>query len=91
MIVISYEGPTCVHVDNQSVLSNTPMPESTLKKESSSLAYHLTREGVATYDWRIACVNDHNNEAYLLTKVLPLGDDRSRFVRNVLTHTCDSS
>ena len=80
-----------MHGDNQSVIANTKMPESTLKKKSSSLAYHLIREGVAMDDWRTAYVNAHDNEADLLTKVLPFGEKRRNFVRKVLMHIYGSS
>ena len=33
--------------DNQSLLWNTTVPESTLKKKTSSVAYHFVREGVS--------------------------------------------
>ena len=36
---IPVEGPTCIYVDNQSVLANTTIPDSTLKKKSQSIAY----------------------------------------------------
>ena len=86
MMGIPCEGPSYVCGDNQSVLANTTIPESTLKKKSSSLAYHLVREGVARDEWRTAYVNTHKNEADLLTKVLPFGEKRRGFVRKVLHH-----
>jgi hypothetical protein len=45
MMDISCEEPTFVYGDNQSVLFNTSIPESTLKKKSQSIAYHFVREG----------------------------------------------
>ena len=41
MMGISCEDPTFIYGDNQSVLSNTTIPDSTLKKKSQSIAYHL--------------------------------------------------
>ena len=41
MIGILVEGPTCIYGDNQSVLANTIIPDSTLKKKSQSIAYHF--------------------------------------------------
>ena len=86
MMGIPCEGPAHVFGDNQSVLANTTMPESTLKKKSQSIAYHFVREGSARDEWRTAYVNTHLNEADLLTKLLPAGAKRAGFVRNLLHH-----
>jgi hypothetical protein len=47
MMGVPLDGPAHVCVDNQSVVSNTTMPESVLKKKSNSIAFHLSREAVA--------------------------------------------
>ena len=86
MMGIPCEGPAHVFGDNQSVLANTTMPESTLKKKSQSIAYHFVREGSARDEWRTVYVNTHLNEADLLTKLLPSGEKRAGFVRNLLHH-----
>ena len=44
---IPVNGPTYVFGDNQSVLANTTVPHSQLKKKSNSVAYHHCREGSA--------------------------------------------
>ena len=87
MMEIPWEGPPFIYGDNQSVLCNTTIPESTLKKKSHSVAYHLVREGVARDEWRTTYVNTHSNEADLLTKTLPSGVKRRNFVRMILSHT----
>ena len=79
-------GPVFMYGDNQSVLNNTTIPESQLKKKSQSIAYHFIREGVARDEWRTAYVNTHENEADLLTKPLPSGEKRVKFVRRILHH-----
>ena len=86
MMGIPVEGPAYIHGDNQSVLCNTSRPDSTLKKKSQSIAFHFLREGVARDEWRTAYVNTHYNEADLLTKVLPHGEKRVKFVQNLLHH-----
>ena len=86
MMGIPCEGPAYILGDNQSVLANTSIPDSTLKKKSQSIAYHFVREGAARDEWRTAYVNTHENEADLLTKLLPSGDKRRGFVRNLLHH-----
>ena len=79
-------GPSYIFGDNQSVLNNTSIPESQLKKKSQSIAYHFVREGVARDEWRTAYVNTHDNTADLLTKPLPDGEKRRKFVGRLLHH-----
>jgi len=86
MMGIPCEDPAFIQGDNQSVLANTSIPDSTLKKKSQSIAYHLVREGAARDEWRTSYVNTHDNESDLLTKVLPAGEKRHGFVRRVLHH-----
>ena len=86
MMGIPVEGPAFIHGDNQSVLANTSIPDSTLKKKSQSIAYHFVREGVAKDEWRTAYVNTAENPADLLTKPLPAGEKRHNFVKKVLYH-----
>ena len=88
---MTHEGSAHVCGDNQCALTNAIMQESTLKKKSSCLAYHLVKEGVAMDDWRTARVNTNKNEADLLIKVLPFGEKRRKFVRKELVHICGSS
>ena len=83
---IMCKRPYFIYGDNQSVLCNTTIPESTLKKKSKSIACHLVREGVVRNEWRTAYVNTNNNEANLLTKLLLFGEKRKTFVRRVLHH-----
>jgi hypothetical protein len=86
MMGIACEEPAYISGDNQSVLYNTSIPDSTLKKKSQSIAYHYVREGSARDEWRTSYVSTHENEADLLTKMLPAGEKRKGFVRNLLHH-----
>ena len=86
MMGIPVEGPAYIEGDNQSVLANTTIPDSILKKKSQSIAYHFVREGSARDEWRTTYVNTHHNEADLLTKQLPSGEKQKGFVRNLLHH-----
>ena len=47
MMGIAVDLPAYVFGDNQSVFSNTSLPHSKLKKKSSSITYHMVREGCA--------------------------------------------
>ena len=91
MMGIPVYGPSYIHGDNQSVLANTTVPSSQLKKKALSCAYHFVREGSARDEWRTAYVNTHLNESDLLTKILPDGDKRRGFVRKLLHHVFRSS
>lgn len=84
MMGIPVEGPTYVFGDNQSVLCNTSMPHSSLKKKSSSIAFHYVREGVAKDKWRTAYLNTHDNPSDMLTKSLPGGEKRTKFISMLL-------
>ena len=86
MMGIPIDGCSYIYGDNQSVLANSSIPESTLKKKSQSIAYHFVREGVARAEWKTAYVTTNENEADLLTKVMPSGAKRKGFVRNILHH-----
>jgi hypothetical protein len=86
MMGIPVEGHTYVYGDNQSVLANTTMPHSNLKKKSNAIAFHFVREGTARDEWRTAYVNTHENPSDLLTKPLPSGEKRRKFCQMVLYH-----
>ena len=85
MMGISCEGPVLIEGYNQSLLTNTSIPDSTFKK-SQSIAYHIVREGVARDERRTAYIRSADNEADLLTKMLPSGDKRKGFVRKIIHH-----
>ena len=87
MFGIPVTEPAFVFGDNKSVLCNTTMPGSTLKKKSNAIAFHFVREGCAKDEWRTAYVNTHLNPADLMTKPLS-GEKRWGFVRMLLRHIC---
>ena len=86
MMGIPVDEPSFIYGDNQSVLCNTMMPESTLKKKTQSIAYHFVREGCARDEWRTAYISTHENVADLMTKPLAGGEKRWKFVRMLLHH-----
>ena len=86
MMGIPCEFPSYIFGDNQSVLVNSTVPESMLRKKSSSIAYHFVRECVAADECRIAYISTHDNIADLLTKPLRAGEKRTRFIRMILHH-----
>ena len=52
MVGITVDAPAFVFGDNQSMLTNASITHPTLKKKSSSIAFHFVREGVAKSEWR---------------------------------------
>ena len=81
---IAVDLPAFIFGDNQSVLSNTSLPHSKLKKKSCSIAYHLVREGVPKTEWATTYLNTDLNPSDMLTKSLPGGQKRTRFTYFVL-------
>ena len=81
---IPVNNPCFIYGDNQSVLWNTSIPDSMLKKKTAIVSYHFVREGVSADAWRTAYVNTKLNPADIMTKNLPTGENRYRKVRMVL-------
>ena len=86
MIGIPFEGPAYIEGDNKSVLANTTIPNSNLKKKIQRIANYFVWEGAALDEWRTTYINTHDNEADLLTKQLPSGEKIKGFFRNLLHH-----
>jgi hypothetical protein len=84
MMGVPIDGPSYVYGDNMSVLHNTSNPESTLKKKSNSIAYHLVRESIAMDEMRTGYINSAENYADLMTKNLPRGERRENLLRGVM-------
>jgi hypothetical protein len=70
MLGIPIDGPVNAFCDNKSVVTNSMIPTSTLKKKHNSIAYHRVREAVAAGVLQIAKVHTDENLADLLTKPL---------------------
>jgi hypothetical protein len=83
MMGVPLEGPTHVKADNMSVVKNSSIPESMLKKKSNSIAYHYVRERAAQGAVSISYEPTGTNVADMLTKIQP-GPVRKRLVRMVL-------
>jgi hypothetical protein len=70
MFGVEIKGPTLMFCDNESVVHNLTKPESTLKKKHNSIAFHKSREAVASRVIEVHKIGSYNNPADLLTKVL---------------------
>lgn len=69
MMGIPLEEPSVVKGDNMSVIKNSSIPESVLKKKSNSVAYHYVRERVAMGIVEISHEPTKTNLADILTKI----------------------
>ena len=87
MMGIPCDFPCYIYGDNKSVLVNSSKCTSTLKKKSCSIAYHFVREGVACDEWRVEYIPTDRNIADLLTKPLPNGEKRTKFVKSLLHYS----
>jgi hypothetical protein len=83
MMGIPVKGATQIRVDNMSVVNNTSLPESVLKKKSKSVAYHYLREAVAAGWLQIGYESTKTNSADMLTNVQS-GPERKRLAYMVL-------
>jgi hypothetical protein len=69
--------------DNMSVILNTTVPSSQLKKKHNAIAYHRVREAIAANMIRFAHIRSETNVADLLTKPLPV-DGFEKLIRPIL-------
>ncbi len=80
---VHVDGPALLLGDNLSVVLNTTVPSSTLKKKHQAICYHRIRECVAAGIIRFAHVDTVDNLADCLTKPLP-NDTFSALVKPTL-------
>ena len=71
MLGVPLEGPALMLGDNMSVVLNTTVPSSPLKKKHQACNYHRIREAIAARIVRFAHVDSVNNYSDVLTKPLP--------------------
>jgi hypothetical protein len=70
MLGIPLVGPANLFCDNQSVVVNSTVPSSMLKKKHNSISYHKVRESIAAGTIRVAKEPTESNLADILTKPL---------------------
>ena len=77
-------GCSFLYGDNQSVLCNTCIPASFLKKKNHAIAYHFIQECVAREEWVTEYFKSDNNASDPLTKTIPAGERRDWLVGHYL-------
>ena len=70
MMGVPIEGPALLLGDNMSVVLNTTVPSSVLKKKHLAVGYHRVREAIACGILRFAHIRSENNIADVLPKPL---------------------
>ena len=83
---MAHDGPTNVCCDNQGVVKNTSIPESTLCKKHNAVNYHIVREVVAADVMRVGKENTNTNPADALTKLLPYS--RKKLLLGLTSSSC---
>ena len=70
MFGVPLDGPTDTVCDNQGVVKNTSLSQSTLGKKHNAINYHVFREAAAAGILRVGKEDTETNLADLLTKLL---------------------
>ncbi len=89
MMGVPLTGPTYIYGDNESQVTNSSRPESTLKKKCNSICYHAIRDSVAMGESLISHLRTCFNLSDFLTKVIT-GAKRHRLISNVLYDMYDN-
>ena len=71
MLGVPLQGSTVLYGDNQSVVLNTTVPSSTLKKKHNAIAYNRVREAIAAGILHFFHVRSEQSVADVLTR--PMG------------------
>jgi hypothetical protein len=71
MLGVPLDGPAWMFGDNESVVTNSTVPKSTLKKRHNALCYHRVREACAARVMYFIHTPGKTNVADVLTKYLP--------------------
>jgi hypothetical protein len=70
---LELDGPALMFGDNMSVVLNTTVPSSILKKQHYAIAYHRVREAIAVRIMMFAYIKSEENVSDVLTKPLSNG------------------
>lgn len=80
---IPVDGPCDMFCDNQSVVTNSSVPASTLNKRHNAICYHRVREAQAAGTIRVGWIKGIFNLADLFTKTTMPGNERNDMVENI--------
>ena len=83
MMGVPVELPAYIKGDNMSVIKNSSVPESVLRKKSNSIAYHYVRERAAMGHISVSYEKSESNVSDMLTKIQS-GTTRRDLAKEVL-------
>ncbi len=83
MMGIPLTGPSFIYATNRLHVTNSTVPESTLKKKCNSICYHAVQESVAMDESLITHIDTGDNLSDLMTKVTR-GGKCHQLVGNIL-------
>jgi hypothetical protein len=69
-LVVALDGPALMLGDNISVVLNTTIPSSVLKKKHNAIAYHRVREAIAARIMKFSYIKSEENVSDVLKKPL---------------------
>jgi hypothetical protein len=75
---VDLEGPALMLGDNMSVVLNTSVPSSVLKKKHNAIAYHCVGKAIAAKVLRFAYLRSEENASDILTK--PLCNEKFQYL-----------
>jgi hypothetical protein len=75
---VDLDGPTLMLGDNMSVVLNTSVLSSVLKKKHNAITYHRVRKAIAAKVMRFAYVRSNENVSDILTK--PLSNEKFQYL-----------
>jgi hypothetical protein len=78
---IPIDGPTNLFCDNNAVVKNVSLPESTLSKKHNAINFHIIRESVAAKIIRVGKEDTTTNIADVFTKLVPFTRKRELLAR----------
>ena len=78
---IPIDGPTNLFCDNNAVVKNVSLPESTLSKKHNAVNFHIIRESVAAKMIRVGKEDTLTNIADVFTKLVPFSRKRELLAR----------
>ena len=84
MMGITVNNPFFTYRDIHSVLWNTSVPDSTLNKKSSAVAYYFIRSDVARKEWITGYIKTSDHCLGLITKTVSSGQDRKRIIEQLI-------
>jgi hypothetical protein len=80
-LAVSVDRPALMLGDSMSVILNTIVPLSVLKKKHNAIAYHQVREAIAARINRFAYIKIEENVSDMLTK--PFNNEKFHYLMKV--------